>query len=147
IHGSLGKLPWQEENGLPYGSAIQNSLGKNIIGYEAASKASKEIKVIPENQKESKELSEAFELLYKAKRIYFLGFSYHNTNLERLNINRIAKVERQVNTTNRLEISRMKGTGFGLEKKELEAVKKWFINVPDPTIDALLFLKRHADLD
>jgi hypothetical protein len=146
VHGSLGKLPWQDTNGIPYGANLEKYDERLGVANAAAGNSSKQIKVIPENQSTSEELDEAYRLLSEADRIYFLGFSYHSTNLKRLRIDELTKKEKE-RTRGDSRQSRMKGSGMGLELKEKESIKEWFIDIPDNSSDSLLFLRRYADLD
>ena len=146
IHGVLGPLPWQSEDGIPYGATMEKYTKESKDTIKLINRATEQIKVIHENQPTSPEFTDAFELLSAAERIYFLGFGYDQTNLKRLSIDKLAEIERQ-KTGAQLSLSRMKGTGLGLELKEIETVQMWFINIPDATITSLLFLKRYADLD
>ena len=146
VHGSLGKLPFQDKNGISYGADIDRYKEKSSVANGAASHAAKQIKVIAENQTTSEEFEQANRLLTDAERIYFLGFGYHQDNILRLGLDKLAEDE-QRRTASQLVISRLKGTGLGLEEKELVSIRKWHIHIPDASIDNLLFLKRHVDLD
>ena len=146
VHGSIGKLPILDKDGISYGADIDRYKEKSSVANGAASRAAKQIKVIPENQTTSEDFEEAYRLLSDAEHIYFLGFGYHADNMLRLGIDQLAESERK-RTASQLIISRMKGTGLRLEEKELTAIRKWQVHIPDSTIDNLLFLKRYADLD
>lgn len=145
VHGSLGKLPWQAKDGIPYGGNLKRNNNKLSVANGAASSASKQINIIPDGIFNYKVPDEITDILTNAKRIYFLGFSYHDDNIKKIGVDSLAEIERQNNPY--VSVSRMKGTGLGLEKKELEAVQRWHIDIPDSKIDALQFLKNYANLD
>ncbi|KKK77729.1 hypothetical protein LCGC14_2850660, partial [marine sediment metagenome] len=77
VHGKLGRLPWEAEYGhvIPYEGKANPDTIRACIG---------SIIVLHEGQKDSPELVEARRILDSVLRIYFLGFGYHEVNLERL---------------------------------------------------------------
>jgi len=82
VYGQLGLLEWQankdeEANVIPYG-------GKPTA--EVALPAARGIQILPEGKKESAEFHKAHELLIQAESVYFLGFGYNPTNMERLKL-------------------------------------------------------------
>ena len=47
----------------------------------------------------------------------------------------------------KMDVSPMFGTGYGMESAEVNAVKnKWFVKIRDTTSDSLLFLRKYANL-
>jgi len=117
LYGQLDFLPWQGRNGTPY------SAGENLI--QRVQKAKSNIKLISGERdvERSEEFRQAYNLIAAAQRIYFLGFSFDETNIERLNI------------------ALMKGktlvaTALGLEESKKRWVRKYFEN----TIGAEIFL-------
>jgi len=102
LHGQTGYLPWQkgynEQVKYPYGG-IKHTLDKHnddsseeeqneILLIENAKKLnaiSKGIKIVNEDIS-SKNSSITTNLLDNADKIYFLGFGYHEANLDRLNL-------------------------------------------------------------
>jgi hypothetical protein len=149
VHGSLGKLPWQAKDGIPYSANMESYSQRNDKGNVAKNAtvlASKQIKVIPESRSTSEEFEDAFKLLSQAERIYFLGFGYHPINLERLQLLNVPKVKESRDS--KTELITLRGTGKGLEEAEKKSVyDKWSIRIIDTSCDSLLFLRRYAHLD
>ncbi len=87
VHGKIGSLPWQEENGRPY---------ENTFTPENIKLASDQIIIISESNEDSEEFRQAFELLKKADegKIYFLGFGYNPVNLRRLKFNELKNLKK-----------------------------------------------------
>jgi hypothetical protein len=87
VHGKLGSLPWQEENGRPY---------ENKITPENIKLASDQIIIISESNEDTEEFRQAFKLLKKADegKIYFLGFGYNPVNLRRLKFNELKNLKK-----------------------------------------------------
>ena len=77
IYGSLGRLEWQSSKiaQVRYGA----KLDKDII-----LTASENIEIIPANVYETLKIIEARNKIRAAKKLYFLGFGYHEMNLKRL---------------------------------------------------------------
>jgi len=80
LYGQMGFLPWQDSSGRHYG----NTEDTNLIQTSAQG-----IKIVREDIHNDKEFSKAHELLQEAEKIYFLGFGFNPTNLERLNISKL----------------------------------------------------------
>lgn len=80
LYGHMGSLPWQKEGGRPYGPVDDAS---------AFQEASANIQIIPEDRAGADSFARAFQLMNDAERIYFLGFGYDKTNMERLNVQHI----------------------------------------------------------
>jgi hypothetical protein len=85
VHGSLGRLPWQPEDkakpAVPYGAA------GDVPGHVSAARDS--IIVLHEADQNSLEFERARRLIAAAQQVYFLGFGFHRTNLERLGMGQI----------------------------------------------------------
>jgi len=77
LHGSLGRLPWQEDNGE---NIVE--FGSNASWREAIEYASK-IKIIEEYEKNEK----ALLYLEDAQNVFFLGCGFHEENMSKLKIN------------------------------------------------------------
>jgi hypothetical protein len=135
VHGSLGPLPWQSSEGIPYNTkyVLAPGIGEVFSGLHLE-RMRDNIIVISEGQDESPEFNQAFELMSKAKNVYFLGFGYHPTNLRRLQIDKLHGA------------TSLSGTAKDLEDGE----KRHFagqIKLQDNTSDSLLFLRRYAELN
>ncbi len=107
LYGQLDPLPWQDQNGREY------SQRKDVI--KRLRSAPNNIKLISDERDiaKSNEFQKAYSIIKDAERIYFLGFSFDETNLERLSIN----------------LMKSKGvisTAIGLEPAKLRWVKRHF---------------------
>jgi len=166
VHGSLGPLPWQAEDGRGYSPTV--NAPEEIIF------AGKRIIIISESQSGSPEFEKAFRCMSKADRIYFLGLSYHPANMQRLNVLQLPQVmnlrqqqtidiepqryfgenKRAILDSNtpyyqyKWQLSGLSGSGYKLEIAEQETIQeKWLVNIPNIKIEALSFLRRFAHLD
>jgi hypothetical protein len=99
LHGILGRLPWQEGQGdpKPYDGAISK---------DAIRTGRDGIRVIHEGRYDDPPMRAAQEIINAADRLVFLGFGYHEANLDRLRIDR-----------NRA-FSFVGGSGFGMKALE-----------------------------
>ena len=141
VHGSLGPLPWQKgriaqgKHARPYGPN-KSDRGGNLITDKEIIDASKQIIVIPQSTETTEEFHYAFDQLFVAERIYFLGFGYHELNLKRLRMKDIK------------EVSLLKGTCYGMAQTDINAIKsKYKISFAPRKIDTLDFLSDHAPLE
>jgi hypothetical protein len=76
IFGQLVQLPWQDKGGIEYGYSGKVNLEELCDN----------IKIIYEKNDNPDILKTVKSLLSNAKQIFFLGFGYHNENLNILNI-------------------------------------------------------------
>ncbi len=81
VHGKLGPLDWQEENGREYGWPI--TIEEQLPAIKSAYQG---IRVIHEEDDRFSEFERAQLALKDADVICFIGFGYHKLNMERLNI-------------------------------------------------------------
>jgi len=126
VYGRLCYLPWQGKPSRQY----QPGFDSDIIA-----DARDQIKLISEAKKSSTEFREAQSLLSRAERVYFLGFGYHDANLDRLAFDEIGDKP-------------IIGTSYKLSKTKCNNIKaKWKINLPDPTHDITAFLEEDVTLD
>jgi hypothetical protein len=98
LHGRLGCLPWQGEGGRPFHyEADEQSLRVSIDN----------LKIIHEDIKDGRDedFTAAKQLLADAEQIYFLGFSFNRTNVERLDIKKFA--------------GKSMATAFGMKRQEI----------------------------
>lgn len=104
LHGQLGTLPWQDIQGhkREYGCKEDISVAESAKG----------IRIISEAQPTGSDFEAAWAAIGNAKRIYFLGFGYHPTNLERLHL------------YTALDFVSTAGTVMGLTAYEIEKVRK-----------------------
>ena len=121
IYGDLGPLPWQDSKGRSY--KPKATISQKI-------KASSNILTIAEDIPAHRAFKEAALCLSAADQIIFLGFGYHHTNLERLQIKNV-------------EGSKI-GSGFGLCNAEAEEIRyNWNIEIPDLKSENLMFLRKY----
>jgi len=110
VYGRLGRLEWQSDNPkipltqVPYGAELDPI---SILG------AADNIKIMSEENGElPKEFKEARRLIANARALYFMGFGYHKTNMDRLGI---SASERP---------SKVMGTGYGLDYQRRREVEQ-----------------------
>jgi hypothetical protein len=141
VHGSLGPLPWQSPNGLSYDKKFDSMNGRTEINKITVEQTKNNIIVMTDRQIESSKFQEAFNLMNRASHIYFLGFGYHPTNLERLRINEIRHGFDYFHPQNSL----FQGSAMKMENAEMNSViNKWHIGLRDKESDALLFLRKYV---
>lgn len=129
LYGQLGDLPWQEENGQPYDSRRGDHAGY----LESSANA---IKIVHENVdiSQNEVFQKAHHLLLQAKNIYFLGFGYHEMNLDRLRIKEF------------ISGRNLRGTILGLEPSRKRDILRYFqskIGMVDA--DSMTFLQKEID--
>lgn len=123
LHGTLGSLPWQP-------GEVKVEFGEEIDEHHRLLKISESIKIIHEDVTNTIEFNRAFELFESTDKVYFLGFGFNPTNLERLKI--------------RETKSRIIGTSVGLTENERIQIEKDYRNIKLRglgNIDCLGFLK------
>ena len=131
VHGQLGYLEWQEH---------QRSLGtrryESQVDCDAIVTATNGIKVIPEVADESAELDIAHEYLRTAEQIHFLGFGYHERNMQRLLAPFRSGTSYSLN-------ARASGTCFGLTPTRAKLTEDRYIGLVlgDPSHDIRCYLK------
>lgn len=128
VHGNLDDLEWQSSHGRPYDSTLCEG--------DFLDKSAKSIKIIHEDIDEAESFKEAHKIIDKADNIYFLGFGYNKTNVERLNII--------------LDDKSIFGTHFGLQTAETYAAEKLFdnkINFDARDSDVFLYLRQSFYMD
>ena len=146
VHGLLGQTRWHSK-GIPYGTLNEYSI-KNRVAFDlpSAISAAKQIKIITEEQADSEEFRKARKLIEQTERLYFLGFGYNSTNMERLGLESL-RVNSLGYENSKLMYSPLMGTGLGMEDAEVYSVQeKWKVAIPDNKCDSLLFLRKYADL-
>ncbi len=107
LYGQLHPLPWQEESGIMY------SPNKRLI--KRLKTAPITIKIISDEREvdSSEEFQKAYKLVKDARRIYFLGFGFDETNLKRLKISLMKE-------------KMIWGTALGLETSKYNWVTEYF---------------------
>lgn len=125
VHGRLGALPWQEGFKRLY---------EPEPFIDEVEDVSEQIKVITEDVKDSSEFKESFTEMRNASDIIFLGFGYHDDNLQRLRIKEFGKM-------------RPVGSAYGLGNSERQDIEgKWGIKLPREHGEVLEFLKNQVTL-
>lgn len=135
LYGQLDPLPWQEEtHGKEYSST--KNLVKRLIA------APRNIKLISDEQDvgKSENFQEAYKHIEWADRIFFLGFSFDETNLKRLNISLMK---------NKTII----GTTYGLAPARYNCARNYLNNKAETEIhlhndkDALSLLQNYLEIE
>ena len=135
VHGNLGLLPWQGDKFRVYSREYTP---------EDIQFSSEQIIVISEGQETSKEFQHAFQLMKKAKRIYFLGFGYNPTNLKRLGIDRLPEDLKRIPLVGP---SPMEGTSMGMGLADKKVVESdWGIKLDKNDLNCFKFLQNNANL-
>jgi len=122
VHGTLGTLPWQVKRTTqrPYTAEIPWNYVK-IAGDQ--------IKIISDKEQNEEDIQLARQLLIDAEMVYFLGFGYHEANMDRLDIGGLNK-------------NKLFGTGRGLGiRKYADVRKKWGVNINRSRPDITSFLE------
>ena len=129
IHGKLGKLDWDSENGNAY---------DGILTIEKVMKASERIIITSESSENSSVRTEERKKLFASDEIHFLGFGYDDKNLSKLSI-------KQVQEKENIQIY---GTAYGLEaaqRKDIES--KWKIKTDQNNKEVLPYLKSNVQFE
>ena len=126
LHGRLGFLPWEKNGGRRYDQTINLPVLRYCI---------QNINIVSEDITDrDKEFVTARKLLREAEQIYFLGFGYALTNMQRLDIEHLGASSR-----------RIVGSGLGLTRREVAGIisagKGAFSEDIDTTQDCLGFLR------
>jgi hypothetical protein len=126
MHGRLPALPWESSHGLDYGTRAD---------YVNLSLASAGIEIMGENDSAS---VEAENLLKNTQNIYFLGFGYHQSNLNKLNLETINICPN------------VSGTCFGESAHNQDSIKDYFgkrIGLTGMGCDVFQFIQTHFTPD
>lgn len=100
VYGSLGILPWQDQEG----SGLQVVPYAGQVTAENVNRAAASITILPEGDQNPEAFSRAGELIRETRYLYFLGFGYHPLNLKRLGLD----------GKDQFDYARIAGTSFGL---------------------------------
>jgi hypothetical protein len=145
LYGKLGALPWEN-------SFNEYSRDYSPIVYpHHLRRSSKDLKIIYDRFDENNpEFKKAKMLMSAARRIYFLGFGYHNDNLERLKIKTFASSAIQPTTSmlNTIPPRVIEGTSFKLSLETIEKIPKVYkIKLPNSEWDINEFIEQRIRLD
>ncbi len=135
LYGQLDPLPWQAQEGKEY-SSTENILDRLIA-------APKNIKLISGEQdiEKSEYFQKAYRLIEDAERIFFLGFSFDETNLKRLHLNFIEDKKQILATVHKIEPTKLKW------------INKYFnqsahtMDIVHEDVDTLTLLKNHLRIE
>ncbi len=127
VHGQLGTPSWlldDSSDARPYGFSDRPRMEDDDIRVSA-----RQIRIVHE-EISGDVLGDAHEALNAAKVVCFLGFGYHETNLERLQVHKLMG-------------KTVRGTTFGMPNGEIGKAKGGFLNVLllDSHLDTLQFLR------
>ncbi|MBT4098639.1 MAG: hypothetical protein HOM68_00075 [Gemmatimonadetes bacterium] len=107
MHGQLGYLDWQREADV----ASTRDYKADAAKQAALVRASKDIAVIHEEIPEAR-LKAALSVVHSAETVFFLGFGYGQTNMERLRVREFRSPEQLI------------GTAYGLTLRERGAISR-----------------------
>jgi hypothetical protein len=107
LYGKLGALPFEEQSGLLYDT--------NDPNIEQITTAANGIKIVSENTINDNEFNLAHQYLKDAKRIYFIGFGYNPTNLDRLKFDKIPQGKI------------VKGSSYHFTDQQMNEVRDYFL--------------------
>ena len=127
VYGQLGPMPWQ--------------VGGRVYTVRASAK---EVRAVaqaisiygePDREEATAQFAQAREALAMASNIYFLGFGFHEANLERLQFDRIRDLGQKTR----------RGTTFGLGASEIRAIEaRWPLELPPTYPRVAEFLRNHV---
>tara|TARA_Y100000310_G_C20471832_1_gene710445 strand:- start:143 stop:922 length:780 start_codon:yes stop_codon:yes gene_type:complete len=104
VHGKLGSLMWEGKTDLrEY---------KSNINQDNLFKASSSIVTINESDENTPEYTQARELIGNSRKVIFLGFDFHDFNIQRLN------------ATNCLNDKKILGTAMDISSRRMEEIVK-----------------------
>ncbi len=133
VYGQLGLPHYLSENGRTYGSEVTP---------EAIEKCVTEIKIMSDLADETEEFRQAHKLISEARKLCFLGFGYHRTNVSRL---RVPEILTSLDSQHGLL-----GSAYGLAKAERARVQILFlpkeILLGRSNQDALDFIRNYTVL-
>lgn len=136
VYGSLGKLDWQTskcDKRVPYDSDKTSAPHEQKKYLERARNG---ISIFHQTKQDDAKFEEAFDLLKDAQRIYFLGFGYHKTNLQRLRIESLPPgLAREI-----------KGTQWNLSKSTLDRLRNLGIEVTEQDTTVYDFVEHEVNL-
>jgi hypothetical protein len=101
-HGVVGRLPWQEPLGISFGAQIN---GAKLL------EASAQLKTFSQRIEDESALSKMRKLVEEAQSIVFLGFAFHEPNMELIKPARPSDVQR------------IFGTAVGFSQSDLAVVE------------------------
>jgi len=78
VHGKIGGLRWCDKPARDY----RGNLKHHVDVFQAAD----DIITISEENRKDKEYKHAYKYISNAKKVYFMGFGYHSSNLKRLGV-------------------------------------------------------------
>lgn len=138
VYGSLGRLEWQRDDPkhpmpqVPYGGAGLDQ--KRVLS------AAKSIKIIPEDEPLGIEFGKAQDWIKSAKALYFLGYGYNMTNMERLGLGVLGTPTKVMGTTHKLSYQRIRE----VERLNIRKLKRKDGLFPEPVYE---FLHNHVDFN
>lgn len=144
IHGSLGLLPWQNEEGLPYKPLyLDNGAPERS---EPIFSSRNNIQILNESQRYKGLPANISSFLRTSKNIYFIGFGYHPENLDKLGL---WKKDPSLRPKKPLWVDHDKivGCSYGFKSAEVKDFGEiWSITFPDGTneMKGLEFIREHV---
>jgi hypothetical protein len=134
VYGQLAILPWQIQN--PSCDLVRAY--RPTQSYPDVLRAARTIKIVSEKKEDNldkdPDFLRAWQLIDNAERLCFLGFGYHETNLDRLKID---------NARDRWKIY---GTAMGLPRSDCQRVKNKLRSIELTDFDCLQMLQHFGIL-
>jgi hypothetical protein len=90
-YGSVGALPWQDKSGVPYGA----NLGKD---HDQLFRLSENVRIYTEDNRSAQVIDAIHTAIDTARMIVFLGFGFHQQNMNLLKVGRGADWRRVLAT-------------------------------------------------
>lgn len=80
VHGRMGRLPWQENDGTAIREYSPDVSAKNIR------EAAEGIVILSEADETTSEFKKARDMIRDSTRVFYFGFAYHRDNMKRLGL-------------------------------------------------------------
>jgi hypothetical protein len=125
VYGQLGQLDFIGPDGRSY---LPN------MNPEIIRRCASEISIIHESTATTPAILQAQEIIAQTETMCFLGFGYHELNIQRLGVNSLFKA------------NRFWGTAYGLKNAEREKIRSLFdkkIELGSDSDDVLLFIRQY----
>ncbi|MDK2979982.1 MAG: hypothetical protein PWQ55_329 [Chloroflexota bacterium] len=148
VHGKVGDLDWQGKKGTQYKPLEINHFKGRITEIEKIKMASENIVLVSEQDPQT--ANKLAYILKSSKNIIFLGFGYHNENLNKLKIDSFRHLDNEMeNEANDLsKVTTFRGNAYGLGKSQMKKNQnRWKIYLPTNEKKDIEFLKDYVQLD
>jgi SIR2-like domain len=75
VHGALGEVDWSDPNWKPLHGTLNS---------ETFDRAANKVRIVSEGSRDDEAYAEARHFILGARRVYFVGFGFHDENVDRL---------------------------------------------------------------